>query len=119
MFLPGEKEILKSLNQDTFDIFQYDEIIDIHIEKEYDEVYKTYMYKGHLIVTDGCNKIKIEMTNLRGDFRFYLGDHLDGFTIEDCSDRGYEIENKYHLFDFENYDNLNIFCENLFLSLLR
>ena len=118
MNLPGENEILESLKQDKFDIFQYDEIIDIHIEKTYDEVSEKYLYQGHLIVTDGINKIKIEMTNIRGDFRFYCGDHLSGFDIEDCSDRGYEFEHRYRLYDFENHDNLNIYCEDLYLSLM-
>ena len=118
MILPGEKDILKTLNQDTFNIFQYDEIVDIHIQKEYDEISEMDMYKGYLIVTDGNHKIKIELNNIHGDFRFYLGDHLDGFTIEDCSDRGFEIENKYHIYDFEDYDNLNIYCEDLFISLV-
>ena len=70
MILPGEKDILKTLNQDAFDIFQYDEIVDIHIQKKYDEISEMYMYKGYLIVTDGNHKIKIELNNIRGDFRF-------------------------------------------------
>ena len=43
MILPGEKDILKTLNQDTFDIFQYDEIVDIRIQKKYDEISEMYM----------------------------------------------------------------------------
>ena len=35
MILPGEKEILKTLNQDTFDIFQYDEIASCIIQSVY------------------------------------------------------------------------------------
>ena len=47
-----------------------------------------------------------------------MGDHLEGLEIEDCIGKGYESENRYHIFDFENYDNLTVYCEKLYISLI-
>ena len=33
MALPGEKEVLRTLNMDNLNLWQYDEVIDIHIER--------------------------------------------------------------------------------------
>ena len=43
---------------------------------------------------------------------------IDGFDIEDCIVKGYESENRYHIYDYESYDNLNIYCEDLYISLI-
>lgn len=118
MALPGEKEILTILNVKNLNLCRYDEVIDIHIEKTYDDISSTQTYNGYLIVTDGYNKIKIDMKKIKNHFSFYFGDHLDGFDIEDCIVKGYESENRYHIYDYESYDNLNIYCEDLYISLI-
>jgi hypothetical protein len=119
MALPGENEILTILNVKNLNLCQYDEVIDIHIEKTYDDISSTKTYNGYLIVTDGYNKIKIDMKKIKNHFSFYFGDHLDGFDIEDCIAKGYESENRYHIYDYESYDNLNIYCEDLYISLIK
>ena len=41
MALPGEKEILTILNVKNLNLCRYDEVIDIHIEKTYDDISST------------------------------------------------------------------------------
>ena len=46
MALPGEKEILTILNVKNLNLCRYDEVIDIHIEKTYDDISSTKTYNG-------------------------------------------------------------------------
>ena len=118
MSLPGEKEVLRILNVDKLNLCQYNEVIDIHIERKYDSISSAKTYNGYFTVTDGCNKLKIDMKNIKNQLSFYLGDHLEGFDIEDCIAKGYESENRYHIYDFESYDNLTVYCEEIYISLI-
>ena len=58
------------------------------------------------------------MINIHGSFNFYFGDHIECLDIVDCFSRGFESENRYHIYDIEDSNNLNIFCEDILLSLL-
>ncbi len=119
MSLPGEKEVLALLDRKTLDLFRFGEEREIHIEKAFDEASGETVDRGYLVLSDGENLLKVEMDGICGEFLVKLGGELEGFGIADCAAAGYESENRYHLYDFEDRGALSVYCADLRLSLLR
>ena len=118
MKLPGEDDILRKLNQDSLDLYEYTDIVEVHINRIEGDFNKDY-YQGFIVVSDGINNIKIYMKNIHGDFKIHLPSEIEIFTIDNCVSRGFESDNRYHLTDLEYSDTIDIWCEDLKLSLFE
>lgn len=116
MKLPGEDDILRKLNQNSLDLYEYTDIVEVHINRIEDDFNKDY-YQGFIVVSDGINNIKIDMKNIHGDFKIHLPSRIEIFTIDNCVSRGFESDNRYHLTDVEYPDTIDIWCEDLKISL--
>lgn len=116
MKLPGEDDILRKLNQNSLDLYEYTDIVEVHINRIEGDFNKDY-YQGFIVVSDGINNIKIDMKNIHGDFKIHLPSGIEIFTIDNCVSRGFESDNRYHLTDLEYSDTIDIWCEDLKLSL--
>ena len=116
MKLPGEDDILRKLNQNSLDLYEYTDIVEVHINRIEGDFNKDY-YQGFIVVSDGINNIKIDMKNIHGDFKIHFPSGIEIFTIDNCVSRGFESDNRYHLTDVEYPDTIDIWCEDLELSL--
>ena len=55
MVIPGEEEVLKYLKKynNSIKYWEFDEILDLHIEQEYDYNLCKNVYNGEFVVFDG------------------------------------------------------------------
>ncbi|MBR1390198.1 MAG: hypothetical protein IJ567_01885 [Lachnospiraceae bacterium] len=120
MGIPGEDQVLKQLKEDDNSIrfWEFNEILELRIEQIYDDELCANIYIGEFIVTDGQHKLKIEMKGIHGNLKVYVGTHMQGFVVEDCISKGFQNDNRYHLTDFENTDDLSIYCSDVYLSVV-
>ena len=63
MKLPGEDDILRKLNQNSLDLYEYTDIVKVHINRIEGDFNKGY-YQGFIVVSDGINNIRIDMKNI-------------------------------------------------------
>lgn len=74
------------------------------------------------MLTDYYNNytIKLSLYNVSGYLGFdIINGFYSGFTIDDCSDRGYEKQCRFQIYSVESDIEFHIYCERIKAELVR
>lgn len=96
-------------------------ILELHYKKFFDDKYCDYIGCIELLLTDIQYRytIKMSLHNVTGLVSFdILNGFWSGFTIDDCSDWGYENHCRFRISSFEQDIEFAFYCERIKVELL-
>lgn len=120
--IEGTDILRKELPEESQYWHKFHHISELHYVHIFDEEYNDYICCIDLMLTDYYNKytIKLSLYNVSGKLSFdIINGFYSGFTIDDCSDRGYEKHCRFQIYSVEPDIEFHIYCEKIKAELVH
>lgn len=118
--IEGMKELEKELPEELQFWHKFGTIISLHYDHIWSADFSEYINYIELVLTDAQNRytVKLSLYRVIGLLSFdMLNGFFTGFTIEDCSDWGYERQCRFRISSLEQDIEFEIYCEEIKVKL--
>lgn len=120
--IEGINNLQKELPEELQCWHKWGKIIELHYNHIYSEEYCDYICCIELILQEiqEIHSIRLFLFNVNGEISFDTSNGFySGFTIEDCSDWGYEKNCKFRISSLEQDIAFEIYCEKIKVELIQ
>ncbi len=116
--IKGMNELIDALPEEYRHFSCFNNILKFEYKRIFDDEICTDIYNADIIITDSNEKFKIRilLKNVNGEIFFSTFTQISFLVIHDLLNDGYELENRYRIFDIEN-NGFSLYCEDIEVSL--